>query len=97
MNSQKIKYQLLSEKNANIPVEIIIKYFNVKEIYSGYSSILFSSFYLFKGNIKINAVFSSSIIKKFINLLELNQFTIEYIKKNYINKNTNFIDLDLNK
>jgi len=97
LNSQKIKYQLLSEKNANIPVEIIIKYFNVKEIYSGYSSILFSSFYLFKGNIKINAVFSSSIIKKFINLLELNQFTIEYIKKNYINKNTNFIDLDLNK
>ena len=97
LDSKKIKYQLLSKKYTSIPVEIIIKHFNVKEIYSGYSSILFSSFYLFKGSIKINAVFSSSINKNVENLIELNKFTIEYIKKKYINKNTNFIDLDLNK
>ena len=90
---KKIKYYLFSKKVTKIPAEIIIKYFNVSEIYSGYSTILFSSYYLFNSKKKFNIIFSDSINKKYINHLELNQFSKELIKK-HINKNINYIDLD---
>ena len=90
---KKIKYYLFSKKVTKIPAEIIIKYFNVSEIYSGFSTILFSSYYLFNSKKKFNIIFSDSINKKYINHLELNQFSKELIKK-HINKNINYIDLD---
>jgi len=90
---KKINYYLISKKATIIPLEIIIKYFNVNEIYSGYSTILFSSYYLFNSKKKFNILFSDSINKKYINHLELNQFSKELIKKN-IKKNINYIDLD---
>ena len=90
---KKIKYYLFSKKVTKIPAEIIIKYFNVSEIYSGYSTILFSSYYLFHSKKKFNVIFSDSIKKKFINLPEFNQFSKELIKK-HIKKNTNYVDLD---
>ena len=91
----KINSKLLSRKSPNFPAEIVMKYFNVKEIYSGYSTILFSSFYLFRKNLQINVIFSNSIAKKYKHLSELNQFSTEFIKNNFLNKNIDFIDLDL--
>ncbi len=93
--SNNIKYYLLSGSSSNFPAEIILKYFNVNEIYSGYSSLLFTSFYLFREKIKINAIFSNAIMKRYKNLLELNAVSADFIKKKFVNKNVNFIDLDL--
>ena len=95
LKSYKLEYKLLSRKSSNFPAEIIMKHFNVKEIYSGYSHLLFSSFYLFGDDIKINVVFSNSIVEKYKNLLELQKFSTEFIKNRFISNNVYFKDLDL--
>ncbi len=85
---EKINYYFLSEKFKMIPAEIIIDHFKVKEIYSAYSTILFSSWYFCNRKIKINIFFSSLIKKKYKNFIELMPFTNQFIKKN-INKSVN--------
>ena len=89
---EKINYYFLSEKFKMIPAEIILEFFKVKEIYSAYSTILFSPFYFCNRQIKINAFFSSLIKKKYRNHIELMPFINQFIKKRYINKKVNYID-----
>ena len=75
-----------------IPAEIIIEYFKVKEIYSAYSTILFSPFYFSNRQIKINAFFSSLIKKKYRTHIELMPFINNFIKNKFINKKVNYIN-----
>ncbi|MBD1152117.1 hypothetical protein IDH08_01895 [Pelagibacterales bacterium SAG-MED22] len=89
---EKINYYFLSEKFKMIPAEIIIEYFKVKEIYSAYSTILFSPFYFSNRQIKINAFFSSLIKKKYRTHIELMPFINNFIKNKFINKKVNYIN-----
>ena len=95
---EKINFYFLNEKFQTIPAEVILKFFKVKEIYSGYSTILFSSFYFSNRKIKINAFISNLVKKKYKNHIELMPFVNEFIKKKYVNKNVDYINFDeLNK
>ncbi len=87
----KINFYFLNEKFKTIPAEVILKFFKVKEIYSGYSTILFSSFYFSNRKIKINAFISNLVKKKYKNHIELMPFVSEFIKKKYVNKNVDYI------
>ena len=81
----------MDEKYKIIPAEVILKFFKVKEIYSGYSTILFSSFYFSNRKMKINAFISNLVKKKYKNHIELMPFINKFIKKKYINKNVSYI------
>ena len=89
---EKINFFFLNEEYKTIPAEVIFKFFKVKEIYSGYSTILFSSFYFSNRKMKINAFFSNLVKKKYRNHIELMPFINKFIKKKYINKNINYIE-----
>ena len=90
----KIKYLILDDKYSKIPVEIIIKFFRVKEIYSGISTLLFSSHYFINNKIKCNFFFSSKVKKKFQNFFEIKKVTFEFIRKNYNNIYLNLININ---
>ena len=80
----------MDEKYKTIPAEVILKFFKVKEIYSGYSTILFSSFYFSNRKMKINALISNLVKKKYKNQIGM-PFINRFIKKKYINKNVSYI------
>ena len=91
---KKINFFILDEKYNHIPAEIVLKFFRVNEIYSGYSTMLFSSIYFFNKNIRVNMFFSNLIRKKYKKFIETKPFVNRFIKSEYINKNINYIDLD---
>lgn len=93
----KINYLILGDKYSKIPAEIIIKFFKVKEIYSGISTILFSSPYFINNKIKSYLFFSSKVKNKFQSFCETKKFTFDLIKKNCTDIGLNFINLDENK
>ena len=93
LRKKKLSFHLINKKYDMIPIEIFIKYFKVSVIYSAYSSILFTSIYLFGEKIKLNVIFSGSIIKKYINRQDLDCYSRDFIKSRLKNK-LNFIDLD---
>lgn len=86
LKKSNIEICLLGEKFKYIPAEVIIKFFNVKEIYSATSTILFSSSYFYNKHIKINAFFSNSVRKKYGHFIELKPFSNELIKNKYKRK-----------
>ena len=90
---EKISFYFLDEKYKMIPAEVILKFFKVKEIYSGYSTILFSSFYFINRKMKINAFISNLVKKKYKNHIELKPFINKFIKKKYINKNVSYTEV----
>lgn len=91
---EKIKFYFLNEKYKAIPAEVILKFFKIKEIYSAYSTILFSSFYFSNKKIKVNVFTSNLIKKKYKNFLELSPFINEFVKNKYINKRVDYIKLN---
>lgn len=94
LKKEKINYCFLNEKFRIVPAEVVIKFFKVKEIYSAYSTTLFSSYYFCNRKIKINAFFSSLVKKKFQNFLELSPLINKFVQKKYINKKVNYIKLN---
>lgn len=91
LRNQNIKFYLLNNVYDDIPVEIILKFLSVKEIYSSYSSILFSIFYFCSKKIKLNAFFSYKIKKKWKERAEHTPNTLNFIKENYLNNNLNIV------
>jgi hypothetical protein len=90
----KINYLILGDKYSKIPVEIIIKFFKVTEIYSGISTVLFSSHYFINNKIKCNFFFSNKVRNKFQNFFEIKKITFEFIRKNYNNMYLNLININ---
>ena len=91
LRKQNIKFFLLDDIYNDIPVEIILKFFRVKEIYSSYSSILFSIFYFCSKKTKLNAFFSYKIKKKWKERAEHTPNTLNFVKENYHNNNLNIV------
>ena len=75
----KINFFLFKERN--IPLEIIIKYFNVTEIYTTYSNIMYSSHYFCNKKIKIDAYLSSLVKKEYTNFTEFSDLSNNFLKK----------------
>ena len=91
LKKNRINYLFLNSMYKHIPVEIILKFFNVREIYAPQTSILFTSSYFLSNKIKINILYSSNIRKKFEKFMELKPYTLNFVKENYIYKNQNII------
>jgi len=86
LRTQKISFFFIDDIYSHIPAEVIVKYFKVKEIYTSYSSILFTNFYFYNKKIKINALFSPKIKKKWKGRAEYKTYILNFIKKKYLNK-----------
>jgi hypothetical protein len=93
MKSIKKKYYFVNEKYNEIPAEFFIKYLNINEIYSGYSSLLFST-HIINEVKKVNFIYSKKVIKKYKNRDEFDWFSIQIIKRKFIDRDLNFINLD---
>ena len=94
LKKNKINYYFLNPRLRYIPVEIICKFFKVKEIYTPLSSNIFTISYFINNKININLMITNNIRKKFENYLELKTYTLDFIKKNYIYKNINIININ---
>ena len=94
LKKNKINYIFLNPIYAHIPVEIILKFFKVKEIYTPQSSVAYTSSYFLSNKIKISLICSKNIKKKFENYTELQTNALNFIKKNYIYKNISIINID---
>ena len=88
----KINFFIFSERD--IPLEIVIKYFNVTEIYTTYSNIMYTSHYFCNKKIKINAYLSSLVKKKYTNFAEFSNFSNNFLKENNKNKYLNIYEID---
>ena len=94
LKKNKINYFFLNPIYTHIPVEIILKFFKVKEIFTPQSSVVYTTSYFLSNKIKINLIHSKNIKKKFKNYAELQTNAINFIKQNYIYENLSIINID---
>ena len=88
----KISFFIFNERS--IPLEVIIKYFNVTEIFTAYSSIIYSSHYFCNKKIKINVFLTSLVKKKYKNFAEFSNFSNNFLKENNKNKYVNIYEIN---
>jgi hypothetical protein len=91
-SNAKINFFIFNERS--IPLEFVIKYFNVTEIYTAYSNIIYTSHYFCNKKIKIDAYLSSLVKKKYTNFAEFSDFSNNFLKKNNKNKYLNFYEIN---
>ena len=85
MKEVKIDYFIFDNKN--IPAEVIIKFYDVREIYSSYTTLNYSIYYFWKKQIKTYAYVSNLVKKKFGNFREFSNFSNNYLVNKKNNKN----------
>ena len=85
MKEVKIDYFIFDNKN--IPAEVIIKFYDVREIYSSYTTLNYSIYYFWKKQIKTYVYVSNLVKKKFGNFREFSNFSNNYLVNKKNNKN----------
>ena len=84
---KEVKIDYFIFDNKNIPAEVIIKFYDVREIYSSYTTLNYSIYYFWKKQIKTYAYVSNLVKKKFGNFREFSNFSNNYLVNKKNNKN----------